>query len=201
MLKIKEIYLPTMQKYQIVVCFTLLLMSCESDLNKNLIEVENIASEEVNLEDEDKFNSLYAQGYQNIQMGDIDNAVKQLNEAYLIKQNDPHLNYALGYVYSAKGNDSLAIFYFTEAISFKNDHSGAYFSRGVSYHLLQKDSLAVLDYTKSIEINPNFRDVYFNRGQSFLVLKKVQEACDDFYKGSIMGDGNCNIFIKKHCNK
>lgn len=200
MIKIIEKYRQLTIKIQIILFFGLIVISCETDLNKNLIEDKiGDSVEELSVKDQDEFKSLYGFGYENIQSGNFTEALKLLLKAYDIKDNDSDLNYALGYSYSAIGEDSVAILWFTKVVELNPAHSGAFFSRGVSNHLRQQDSLAILDYNQSILLNPSFRDVYYNRAISYLAVGRNEEACADLNYAYSLGDMNSLQIIQQFC--
>lgn len=113
-----------------------------------------------------------------IQMGEYNNAAKELLEAEKYSPDDPKIHYYLGIAYHGKGLRNHAIREFEKAISLKKDYSEAHNYLGTLYMETKQWDMALQEFDLALE--NIFYDTpampLFNAGWTYYLKKDYKNA-------------------------
>ena len=112
--------------------------------------------------------------------GDLERALRDLNEAVRLSPENPGWLRARGLVYDELKDYDRAIRDYTEAIRFAPGDALTHYRRGSARKAKQEYEHAVRDYNDAIRFEPRWSDAYFNRGNSYKSLKDYDRAIDDY---------------------
>jgi len=108
--------------------------------------------------------SFVKQGIQNVQKGDLDEALDDFDQAIELNPQNANAYYNRGIVKSRLKDWDGAIADFTDSIKFNPQHVGAYFYRGIAKQQNSDLQGALADYTQTIAFDPQLALVFLNRG-------------------------------------
>lgn len=124
---------------------------------------------------------LLCRSFTSINMGNILEAIQDLNQAIIINPVDYNLYFNRGDFRYKIGNIQGAIEDFNLGIKINPINANGLFMRGQILSELKEYKAAIEDYSQSIVINPKNPVVYFNRGFiRYYYIKNTQEAIEDF---------------------
>jgi tetratricopeptide (TPR) repeat protein len=119
-----------------------------------------------------------------LQLGDLQGALKDYNQAIAQTPNDADTYVNRGIVQDELGQHQAAIADYTKAIALKPDLHLAYYNRANAEVQMKQYAKAIADYTKVIELNPDYAYAYANRGSVRLRAGQKDEAIGDLKKAS-----------------
>ncbi|MEW6467271.1 MAG: tetratricopeptide repeat protein [Bacteroidota bacterium] len=114
--------------------------------------------------------------------GNIQEALKDFEEAVRIRPRFPNAAKNLGLTYEKLGNAQKAAEAYTTAIQHYPNDAGTYLLRANCYKGAQRYEEAVKDYSYVIGKNPGAADAWFGRAEAYGRWGKLQEAVNDFSK-------------------
>jgi tetratricopeptide (TPR) repeat protein len=129
-----------------------------------------------------------------LQLGDLQGALKDYNQAIAQTPKDADTYVNRGIVQDELGQHQAAIADYTKAITLKSDQHLAYYNRANAEVQMKQYSVAIADYNKAIELEPDYAYAYANRGSAQLKAGKQKEAMSDLQKAS-------EIFASKNDQK
>ena len=115
--------------------------------------------------------------YNNGQIEEAINAIKDLNESY---PNVPILFNLLGACYQSLGQLGGALQMFQTATKLKSDYAEAYFNQGVVLKDLSKLDESIIAYKKATSLNPNYPDAHNNLGNLYKELGNREDATESY---------------------
>jgi len=121
-------------------------------------------------------------------------AIKLINNALELKEDDPAYYLLRGMIYSKLGSKDLAFKDFTSAINLKPDYVMAYYQRGSIYQEMNKLDSALQDYSKALEFSPKNAQIYQKRYETYLMLGQKNKAIDELTK--ILEFGTLNNYTE-----
>jgi len=119
--------------------------------------------------------------------GHIHDAIKSLNKAIALKNNDPVLLYNRGTLYLKDDKYKEAIKDFTASLNINNHNFSALLNRGKAYLSINKQQEAIKDFTMAMKLKKNFAPLYFNRGRAYKAAQDKTKAKKDFQTALKMG--------------
>jgi tetratricopeptide (TPR) repeat protein len=135
-------------------------------------------------------------GLSYFKLGDMANALTDLNNALKINPNNAEAYNNRGNVYYKSGSYIDAISDFNQALSIDPNFASSYFFRGLAYNKINEFDVAVKDMTVAIDIKPDNPNTYYNRGLAYFELKEYEKAVKDFSK-AIMYNPKISMFYLK----
>jgi len=118
-----------------------------------------------------------------IKMGDVENAIKEYNQAIQCDPNYACAYYNLGNAYIKKGDFTSAVREYTRAIKYDPSDAEAYYNRGNAYARIGNLGQSIEDYTKAIDLDKNYALAYCYRA----LASSGQDAIDDYKKAIALG--------------
>lgn len=122
----------------------------------------------------------------NMEKGNYQNAIKDLNQAINFNPGQSETYLSRGVAYSQLGMRKLAIADFNQAIKINPENSQAYYYRGDEYLQLRDKQKSLQDLNKSIQIDANNPKAYFNRGVIYYLIKNPTKAKENFQQASFL---------------
>jgi tetratricopeptide (TPR) repeat protein len=122
------------------------------------------------------------------QYTDPEKAIKYLNKAIELQQNNAETYNNRGTAYYNLGQYKMAIEDFNRAINLKQDNAEACNNRGAAYKKLDQYQLAIESFNKAISLKQDFVDAYNNRGVVYLIHGNKERGCRDIKKSCELGD-------------
>ena len=122
-------------------------------------------------------------------------ALKVIEDALWMFQNDPELNYLRGLLNFQRGKHLLAIEDYDNVLSIHANWNTfqVFLNRGLANEALLKSDEAIQDFTKAITADPNQAGGYIARGNVLYSIAKYREAVEDFKKAEILNPDNAVI--------
>ena len=122
-------------------------------------------------------------------------AMKVIEDALRIFQNDAELYYVRGLLNFQRGKPLLAVEDYDKALSINANWNTCqvFLNRGIANDALQKSELAIQDFTRAIVADPNHVGGYTARGNILYNVTRYQEAVEDFKKAEILSPDNAVI--------
>jgi tetratricopeptide (TPR) repeat protein len=112
--------------------------------------------------------------------GDLERALRDLNEAVRLSPNNPGWLRARGLVYHELKDSERALGDYTEALRLAPSDAITYYRRGIARKADKEYEQAIRDFSDAVRIDPRWSDAYFNRGNSYRSLKDYDRAIDDY---------------------
>ena len=136
-----------------------------------------LINNEVNTQPTQEQLDLVMQKYSN---GEIEGALKSINELIIDFPNVPLLHNICGACYSAIGQIESAINCFRKALTLKQDYSEAHFNLGVAFHQIGRLNEAISSYENAISIKHAYPTAHNNLGLIALRLGQPSRALKFF---------------------
>ena len=136
-----------------------------------------LINNEVNTQPTQEQLDLVMQKYSN---GEIEGALKSINELIIDFPNVPLLHNISGACYSAIGKIESAINCFRKALTLKQDYSEAHFNLGVAFHQIGRLNEAISSYENAISIKHAYPTAHNNLGLIALRLGQPSRALKFF---------------------
>jgi len=122
--------------------------------------------------------AYYWRAYSLIQLGMVEEAMKDLRYLLQYHSNDSKAMDAMGYAFNQKGMYEEAIYWFNKAIVLDSDNSIIYNNRGMSYYYTGKFPSAFYDFNKAVHLDSTFAQAYSNRGSARYNNQNIAAASD-----------------------
>lgn len=116
------------------------------------------------------------------EIGKLDLALKDFNEAISIDSNYAEAYYQRAFIYEQNQRLDLAIEDLNRAIALDANISDYYVKRGNLYFRQEENELAKQDFNQAIKINPNDSIAYYNRANVYHAQKQFELAEIDYQK-------------------
>jgi len=107
---------------------------------------------------------LLEQSRQALEEGNLTEARRMAEEAFVAPDTSPEAAYLLGYILQQQGEHAGAIDKFTMAIQSLPECGRCYNNRALSYEEIGDPESAETDLRQAIEIDPGLADAYYNLG-------------------------------------
>ena len=128
--------------------------------------------------------SLSKRGKARYELGQIDEAIADLQRVLEIEPHNSGAFCNLGFMYNSKNKPQVALEVLSQAleqpIGDRELHAVCTNNRGVSYRLLGKFDQAIIEFDRAIALDPNQVNAYFNRASVHEVLKEYELAIQDY---------------------
>ncbi|MDQ7825820.1 MAG: tetratricopeptide repeat protein [Candidatus Eremiobacteraeota bacterium] len=121
-------------------------------------------------------------GTWHVNQGNLDEALKDFDNAVAVAPANPEPFLARGKVYVMKGDSARALADFNEAITLRPDFAEAYFERGNLLSRQGEGEKALEDFSRIIAIAPRRPEGYCIRGDCLRSLARHDEALVDYGK-------------------
>lgn len=189
-------------------------MNCNSQENKNYLELGKIEMAKQNFDEaiklftlginnnQEKSECYFARGLCYNMIKDYQTSVSDFTNSEKLGNNDVKLFTLRGFAYSMLGNNQLALNDLSKAILIDPDfYPKNYFNKASLEIRLGKDDDAINDFTIYATKTNDFVG-YSERGKVFLYQNKKDEACKDFDKSIQLGNSDKEILNlqKSNCN-
>jgi len=116
---------------------------------------------------------------------DFDGAIREYNQALLLKPEYAEAYNDRGHAYYWKWQYDNAIADFTKAIELRPVYPNAFNNRGAAYMASGRSrALAIADFDQALRLKPDFRNAHVNRANA-LGLGQWRRALDDFHKAGM----------------
>src|SRR5208282_4655762 len=114
--------------------------------------------------------------------GNLDEAIRQFQEALRLKPDHADAHNNLGNVLLQKGNVDEAIVHFQRALQIKPDYAEAHYNLGDA--LLQKGNVdeAIAHFQRALQITPDFAEAHNNLGGALLKMGNVNKAISHYQR-------------------
>jgi tetratricopeptide (TPR) repeat protein len=145
----------------------------------------------------DQIDALIFLSRANLALGQIDQAISNLEAAARLGFAQPEIHVELGQILLSKGDTAKSIKSFVTAISLNKRDFNAFFNLGNAYKSLDRLEDAVGAFSQSLEINPQHAESYNNRGATFQVLSRDREAIADFNNALKINGRHLYAYINK----
>jgi len=140
--------------------------------------------------------AYYRRGIAYDEMGDIDRAIAELDQAIRIDPNFAQAYYSRGIAHSRRDRDR-AIADYTSAIRLNPNFADAYNNRSLLYLIRGDNDLAIADCNELIRINPNHVDAYNNRGLAYMRSGDNDRAIADFAQAIRLNPRYMNAYFNR----
>ncbi len=132
-------------------------------------------------------------GYELLEKGDLDNAIRHLSRAIEIKPEFEVAHLNLGIAFSKTGNIEKAKEQYKIAIQMKPDYPEAYSNLGNVYYREGKYREAVTLYTRALGLKPDFVEAYNNMAAAMIQLGDNKKAIELFQNALRIDPDNRNM--------
>src|SRR6266852_1678200 len=112
--------------------------------------------------------------------GELERALKDLNEAIRLDPDTPGFFGNRGKVYDELEEYDRALRDYSEALRLDPKDAQTYYYRGVVYKALKGTKKAITDSSEAIRLDPKWTDAYFNRGNVYKSQKEYDKAAGDY---------------------
>src|SRR6266852_1228420 len=112
--------------------------------------------------------------------GELERALKDLNEAIRLDPDTPGFFGNRGKVYDELEEYDRALRDYSEALRLDPKDAQTYYYRGVVYKALKETKKAITDYSEAIRLDPKWSSPYFNRANVYKAQKDYDKAVSDF---------------------
>jgi protein O-mannosyl-transferase len=127
-----------------------------------------------------KVRSYNNRGIDQMNRGDLDQAIEDYNKAIEIHPDSPLGYNNRGDAYLNQGDFEQAISDYTRAMELDPRFVEAYYNRGTAYLKLGEFPQALADFDMAIRVNPDYSRAYYNRGTIYLKQGDAEAAIQDF---------------------
>ncbi len=124
----------------------------------------------------DDMMSLFAQGIEELNAGQLDAALETFKQVTTTAPNFPDAHYHLGLVYYQKAQFREAVAAFKETLKFLPRDVEALVNLGLAYYRAEEVTQAVNAYRTALEIQPHNVEALNNLGLAYQELGQVEEA-------------------------
>ena len=136
--------------------------------------------------------TYYYRGNVNRRLGNLDQAVKDLNHALELDPNYKHPYIDLGLVEKNRRNYDHAIAYYDRALEIDPEFAKAYYNRGNVYWYQDRYDRAVMDYDQAIDIDPDYYFPYVGRAWALYALGHDELALQNADKALELRPGDAH---------
>ncbi len=137
---------------------------------------------ESKISDVERAELLATRGRIHYQLGALQNALADYDQAIALDPKDSYSLYNRGLVYERLGDRGSAIVAYSDALELRPDDADAYVNRGLIYLDRSRYDEAVADFTRAHELRPDDPWAIANRGITFAWKKDSARAKQDFAK-------------------
>jgi tetratricopeptide (TPR) repeat protein len=121
-------------------------------------------------------------GFAYYELGLLDEAKKEFEEALRLNPRFANAIYNLGLVYQRKGLTDDAIDYYKKAVRLDSKIPGAFYNLGLAYSQKHLYEEAIEAYKRFLEIKPDYKNAHNNLGLAYGGLKQWDKAVWSFQK-------------------
>ncbi|QDZ39144.1 tetratricopeptide repeat protein [Euhalothece natronophila Z-M001] len=114
------------------------------------------------------------------EIGDIEGAIADFNEAIRSQPDDDFAYLQRGLIRKDQLNFDDAIADYTEAIRLNPDYTEAYYERGLARIGQGNLEGAIADFTEAVGLNSDYTEAYYERGLVYLEKMNLESAIADF---------------------
>ena len=125
---------------------------------------------------------LFLLGTAQVQLGEMNNGVKNLKKSLSIKPDNASAHSNLGNAFKALNRLEDALNSYNKAIEINANFSDAYSNRGIILQELKRFDEALESYNKAIQIKPNHFFAHSNKGITLKELNRYEEALASYDK-------------------
>ncbi len=128
---------------------------------------------------------LKARGYDGLgsaylDHGRIDEAIKALRTALMLKPNYVNAHYNLGVAYENIGRIDEALKEYRTAVRLKPNYVNAHYNLGLAYEKLRRIDDAIEEYRTAVRLKPDFVEAHNNLGVTYAKQGRIDEAIEEF---------------------
>jgi tetratricopeptide (TPR) repeat protein len=143
--------------------------------------------------------TLYNRGRANEEMGEIENAISDFEDALVKDPNNFQVLLSLSNIHLQQKNFEKAMLFATKAEEIPGAPALASFLKARALHQLGMPEDALKAYGNAIQIDKDFGQAYLNRGMLKIALKRNKSACEDFKMASVLDYPGAAESFKKYC--
>ena len=131
---------------------------------------------------------------------ELDNALKFINKALLLKPFSAIYLNKKGIIYSQKGNYPESIKCYSKIINSGRTNDSVYFNRGICFAKIGLYDSSIADLDKAIAISKPNKLYYYNRAFVYMFKKDRENACKDLNTSKNIGLLEIDNELEDYCN-
>lgn len=136
-------------------------------------------------------------GLRRLEMGDLEQAEKDLTQAILMDKRHADAHYNRGVLYVRMEKYDLAVRDFSVAIKLDPNAFDALCNRGNAYFRLGQSDMAIQDYSRALALAPSDPDLYYNRGLVRIAKGQDGRGLEDIKRAASLGHERARDYFKK----
>ena len=115
-----------------------------------------------------------------VERGELDLAVKRLDETVRINPGFPVVHYTLGLILNQQGEYRRAVEQWNKALELRPEYAEAHYDLGVTLNRLGRHELAVEHWTEAVRIDPDYETAHYNLGVTLNRLGEYDRSIEHF---------------------